>query len=80
MDESSAAPILDITGRASIGTNHTHTCKLEDTSSPGYDTVAVALMRYVREAPALSGVRWTQTRDMLKTQRSVEASELIQGS
>lgn len=80
VDESSAAPILDNTERAGIGAKHTHMCKFEDPSSPGYRTVAAALMRYGREAPQLIEARWTQAKDMLKTQRSAEASELIQGS
>ncbi|KAK4697713.1 hypothetical protein P7C71_g417, partial [Lecanoromycetidae sp. Uapishka_2] len=77
VDESSAAPILDNTERAGIGANHTRMCKFEDINSPGYRTIAAALMRYAREAPGLIAVRGIQAKDMLKTQRSTEASELL---
>lgn len=78
VDESSAAPILDNTERSGIAANHSQMCKFEGKSA-GYRTVAAALMRYVREAPDVIPPRWAQAREMLKVQRSNEASELTRG-
>lgn len=79
VDESSAAPILDNTERSGIGASHSQMCKFEDSSAPGYRTVAAALLRYNREASSLIAVRWSQAKDMLKVQRSAEASEMVRG-
>ncbi len=80
VEESSAAPILDNTERSGIGANHSGMCKFENSSAPGYRTVAAALIRYAREAPSLVTARWAQAKDMLKAQRSMEASELMGSS
>ena len=80
VEDSSAAPILDNTERSGIGANHSGMCKFENSSAPGYRTVVAALIRYARDAPSFVAARWLQTKDMLKTQRSMEASELMGSS
>ncbi len=80
VEESSAAPILDNTERSGIGANHSGICKFENSSAPGYRTVAAALIRYARDAPSLVAARWFQAKDMLKAQRSMEAFELMGSS
>jgi len=77
VDESSAAPILDNIERSGIPADHLHMCKFENKHSPGYKVVVAALIRYAREAPARVDVRWRDADEMLRTQRSVEAAELI---
>lgn len=79
VDESSAAPILDSTERSGIAADHSHMCKFENSDAPGYRTVVAALLRYARESPALVESRWSQAKDMLRTQRFAEASELTRG-
>lgn len=76
VDESSAAPILDNTERSGIAADHSHMCKFENSDAPGYRTVVAGLIRYARESPALVESRWSQARQMLRTERSAEASEL----
>lgn len=39
--------------------------------------VVAALIRYAREAPAKVATRWRDSEEMLRTQRSIEAAELI---
>jgi len=77
VDEHSAAPILDDTERSGIAASHTEMCKFESTSASGYITVVSAVMRYAREAPAVIETRWKRSDEMLSTQRSNEASELV---
>ena len=78
VEESSAAPILDNTERSGIGATHSGMCKFENSSAPGYRTVAAALIRYARDAPSLVAARWSQATDMFKAQRFMEASELME--
>ncbi|KAF6234922.1 hypothetical protein HO173_006852 [Letharia columbiana] len=79
VDASSAAPILDNTERSGIAADHSHMCKFENSDAPGYRIVVAALMRYARESPALVESRWSQAKEMLRTQRSAEATELTRG-
>lgn len=79
VDESSAAPIFDSTERSGIAADHSHMCKFENSDAPGYRNVVAALLRYARESPALVESRWSQAKDMLRTQRFAEASELTRG-
>lgn len=76
VDESSAAPILENTERSGIAADHSHMCKFENSDAPGSRIVVAALMRYARESPALVESRWSQAKEMLRTQRSAEATEL----
>jgi len=69
--------MLDNTERAGIPACHSEICKFEDKSSAGYRTVIAALIRYAREAPATISFRWCKAREMLDTQRSNEATELL---
>lgn len=80
VEESSAAPILDNTERSGIGANHSGMCKFENSSAQGYRMVAAALIRYARDAPSLVAPRWSQAKNMLKAQRSMEAYELMGSS
>jgi len=52
-------------------------CKFESTSASGYVTVASAVMRYARDAPRVIEIRWKRSDEMLSTERSNEASELM---
>lgn len=79
VDESSAAPILDNTERSGIAADHSHMCKFENSDVPGYRTVVAALIRYARDSLVLVESRWSQAKDMLRMQRSAEASEMMSG-
>ncbi len=63
--------------RSGIAASHTEMCKFESASTSGYATVASAIMRYAGEAPPVIKTRWERADEMLKAQRSHEASELM---
>ena len=77
VDESSAAPILDNTERAGLPADHSHMCKFESRTSPGYRLVVAALMRYSREATEVVARRWEHAVEMLNAKRVQEADELL---
>ena len=80
VDEASAAPILDNTERSGISANHSQMCKFEDNRCMAYKTIASALLRYERAAPAVIAARWLQEKEMLSTLRRNEADELMRDS
>lgn len=75
VDESSAAPYADGVERMGIESDHSHMCKFEDETAPGYEAVAVALLRYSRDAPGVVQERWNEeerTRMIMRTQKARE--------
>ncbi|KAL4978235.1 hypothetical protein BDW66DRAFT_130584 [Aspergillus desertorum] len=75
VDESSAAPHADGVERMGIEADHSHMCKFDDETAPGYEAVAVALLRFAREAPATIRERWNEeerTRMIIRTQKARE--------
>ncbi|KAJ0426152.1 hypothetical protein BJY00DRAFT_323622 [Aspergillus carlsbadensis] len=75
VDESSAAPYADGVERMGIEATHSHMCKFDDENAPGYETVAEALLRYSRDAPATIQERWREeekTRMIIRTQKARE--------
>ena len=77
VEESSAAPILDNTERAGLPYDHRNMCKFENHTSPRYRLVVAALIRYSREAPEVISRRWKHAVEMLNSNRSHEADELL---
>ena len=63
VDEDSASPNVQDVERSVIQQDHSHMCKFESDSSPGFDLVAEALMRYSSDAPSLISNRWLQEKD-----------------
>ncbi|KAL8792224.1 MAG: hypothetical protein Q9195_005180 [Heterodermia aff. obscurata] len=51
VEEESAAPIIQDVEYASFQQDHTHMCRFENESSPGYSIVTEAIQRYAAEAP-----------------------------
>ncbi|KAL3454986.1 hypothetical protein BJX64DRAFT_295489 [Aspergillus heterothallicus] len=75
VDETSAAPYADGVERMGIEADHSHMCKFDDENAPGYETVAEALLRYSRDAPATIQERWSEedkTRMIIRTQKARE--------
>ncbi|KAL4785698.1 hypothetical protein BJX76DRAFT_366768 [Aspergillus varians] len=75
VDETSAAPYADGVERMGIEADHSNMCKFDDEASPGYEAVAVALLRYSRDAPATIQERWNEeerTRMIIRTQKARE--------
>ncbi|KAL5001151.1 hypothetical protein BDV10DRAFT_199407 [Aspergillus recurvatus] len=75
VDESSAAPHADGVERMGIEADHSHMCKFDDETAPGFEAVAVALLRFAREAPVTIRERWNEeerTRMIIRTQKARE--------
>ena len=51
VDEESASPTVQEVERAAIQADHSHMCKFENESAPGFDLVVEAIQRYADEAP-----------------------------
>ena len=58
VDEESAAPTLPDVERAGIQADHSHMCKFDNDSAPGFDLVVDGIQRYSDDAPAIIRNRW----------------------
>ncbi|ETI29606.1 hypothetical protein G647_02059 [Cladophialophora carrionii CBS 160.54] len=79
VEEDSAAPVIEGVERMGIEKDHSHICKFEDESSPGYDVVAEAIQRYATDAQSLIRSRWDQEKQMAGFERQAAARELLGG-
>ena len=77
VDGESAAPSIPDVERAGIQQSHSHMCKFENESSPGFDLVAEAIQRYSHEAPNLIEQRWKEETDQQLIRREAQAEELL---
>ncbi len=58
LDENLASPDIEDTERARIEQDHSHMCKFESDSAPGFNLVAEAIQRFASDAPAIILNRW----------------------
>lgn len=79
VDESSAAPYMDGVERMGIESDHSHMCKFEDETSPGFEVVAEAIVRYSREAPTVVANRWIEERKTRDLTKKLKAQEIYDG-
>ena len=79
VDEDSASPNVQDVERASIPADHSHMCKFEDMSSPGFDVVAEAILRYAADAPELIKSRWIAERSESLAKRQAQIQEIMPG-
>ena len=63
--------------RAGIQADHSHMCKFESESSPGFDVVVDAIARYSAAAPEMMQTRWNSEKADRKAQRLHQAEELV---
>jgi protein SERAC1 len=63
--------------RAGLPYDRRNMCKFDSHTSPGYRLVVAALIRYSMEAPEVISRRWKHAVEMLNSQRSQEADELL---
>ncbi|EEA27038.1 hypothetical protein TMatcc_004683 [Talaromyces marneffei ATCC 18224] len=80
VDESSAAPDIQGAERMGIEADHSSMVKFEDDSSPGFEAVAEAIIRYSREAPPVITGRWKEERAHVQLQVHSMADELTRSS
>lgn len=65
--------------RAGIQADHSHMCKFENDSAPGFDLVAEAIQRYSEEAPDAIKGRWSTELVERTIQKRAAAEELAPG-
>ena len=70
VDESSAPPIPDIE-YATIQQDHSHICKFESDSAPGFEMVAEGLQRFASEAPVMILNRWASEKAVARKQNAM---------
>ena len=58
VDKDSASPVIQEVERAGIQQDHSHICKFESDSAPGFDLVAEGIERYANDAPVFIRQRW----------------------
>ncbi len=80
VDEDSAAPVIEGVERMGIERDHSHMCKFESESAPGYDVVAEAIMRYADDAPKLIQGRWDEERRIRDFEKQGAAKEILRGN
>lgn len=79
MEEESASPNVQDVERAGIQADHSHMCKFESDSSPGFDLVAEGIQRYAEEAPTTIKTRWIQERKSSEAQKQAAIEEIMPG-
>ncbi|KAL9624502.1 MAG: hypothetical protein Q9160_001166 [Pyrenula sp. 1 TL-2023] len=77
VEEDSAAPVIEGVERMGIERDHSNMCKFEDETSPGFDVVAEALMRYSEAAPPVIQMRWVEERQLRDLEKNAAARELL---
>ncbi|CRG85975.1 ATPase family AAA domain-containing protein 2B [Talaromyces islandicus] len=77
VDEASAAPDIEGAERFGIEADHSSMVKFEDDSSPGFEAVAEAIVRYSREAPTVIASRWVEEKAHVHLQNQSRANEII---
>ncbi|KAL8833250.1 MAG: hypothetical protein Q9170_004382 [Blastenia crenularia] len=80
VDETSASPTVQDVERAVIQADHSHMCKFENESAPGFDLVAEGIQRYAEDAPSTITQRWSAERKERSTAIQAEAAELYSNS
>ena len=78
VDHESAAPPWHDTERCGIPATHSGMAKFSSASSPGYEVLFGAIVRYIKQAPRLVAERWREDQRMLATERQNEAEALLQ--
>lgn len=79
VDETSAAPYIDGVERMGIEADHSHMCKFEDETSPGYEVVVEAIQRYSREARSVISKRWVEEYNTRQLNKKQKAEEIYDG-
>ena len=79
VDEESAAPNIQDVERSVIQQDHSHMCKFENESAPGFDLVAEAIQRYCGEAPDVIKRDWQSEQTAQALKKQAEAQNLLSG-
>ena len=77
VNEESASPNIQDVERASIQQDHSHMCKFENDSAPGFDLVTEAIQRYASQALGTIDSRWNADDAEQQKRKEAEARELL---
>ena len=77
VDEESASPNIQDVERACIQQDHSHMCKFEDDSAPGFALVTDGIQHFASEAPRLISSRWDVEKTERRARKEAEAKELL---
>ena len=80
VDEESASPNEQDVERASIQQDHSHMCKFENASAPGFHLVTEGIQRYASQAMETIVSRWESEKAEQWKRKEAEAEELLRGT
>ena len=80
VDEESASPNIQDVERSVIQQDHSHMCKFENESAPGFETVAVALQRYADAAPEKIDRNWRAEKTEQFVKKRAEVEDILPGT
>lgn len=79
VDEESASPTVQDVERACIQADHSHMCKFENDSAPGFDLVVDGIQRYADQAPDVVTGRWEAEKREREVRTKADITELTRG-
>jgi hypothetical protein len=77
VEEASAAPMIDGVERMGIDADHAAMCRFENESSPGYEAVSEAILRYATASPKVIRNRFIEETRARNMEKKAEVKELI---
>ena len=77
VSEESASPDIQDVERACIQQDHSHMCKFENASAPGFDLVTEAIQRYARQALEVIVSRWNLDKAQQMKRKEAAVEELL---
>ena len=77
VNEESAAPNIQDVERACIQQDHSHMCKFENDSAPGFHIVTEAISRYASQASETIISRWNTDKAEQRKRREARVEELL---
>ena len=77
VNEESASPNIQDVERASIQQDHSHMCKFENDSAPGFHLVTEAIQRYATQALERISSRWDTEKAEQRKRKEAEVEELL---
>ena len=77
VNEESAAPSIQDVERACIQQDHSHMCKFENDSAPGFEIVKEAILRYASEASETIISRWNTDKAEQRKRKEGQVGELL---
>lgn len=78
--EISASPDIQNVERAGIQQDHSHMCRFENETAPGFNLTTEAIQRFAGEAPEKINIRWESEIAEQRTRKEAKVEELLAGT